>query len=106
MIEVLMALREEDVNTIQVLLNILSLKPDVKLLRRMKIHERAVTFDEQAKVRIEKNGKNELTPPPQTPEWVKFCKQLFSGFAILLWVVQTFRSPDDAPYDNLNLGIV
>ena len=101
-----LALREEDVNTIQVLLNILSLKPDVKLLRRMKIHERAVTFDEQAKVRIEKNGKNELTPPPQTPEWVKFCKQLFSGFAILLWVVQTFRSPDDAPYDNLNLGIV
>ena len=55
-----LALREEDVNTIQVLLNIPSLKPDVKLLRRMKIYERAVTFDEQAKVRIEKNGKNEL----------------------------------------------
>ena len=44
--------------------------------------------------------------PPQTPEWVKFCKQLFSGFAILLWVVQTFQNPDDTLYDNLNLGIV
>merc|ERR1719158_378823 len=83
--------------------------------------------DEQAKVRIEENGKNELTPPPQTPEWVKFCKQLFSGWvkfckqlfsgcALLLWVggilcfiayaVQSFQNPDDTPKDNLYLGIV
>lgn len=26
-----------------------------------------------------------LTPPPTIPEWVKFCKQLFGGFSILLW---------------------
>lgn len=34
----------------------------------------------------ERDGPNALTPPPTTPEWVKFCKQLFSGFAMLLWI--------------------
>ncbi|XP_020602015.1 sodium/potassium-transporting ATPase subunit alpha-1-like [Orbicella faveolata] len=33
-----------------------------------------------------RDGPNALTPPPTTPEWVKFCKQLFSGFAMLLWI--------------------
>jgi sodium/potassium-transporting ATPase subunit alpha len=41
---------------------------------------------EQAALNIEKYGKNCLTPPKTTPEWVKFCKNLFSGFAMLLWV--------------------
>ena len=40
----------------------------------------------QAKTNYEKYGPNALTPPPTTPEWVKFCKCLFSGFAMLLWV--------------------
>ncbi|GCB81746.1 hypothetical protein scyTo_0021878, partial [Scyliorhinus torazame] len=31
-------------------------------------------------------GPNALTPPPTTPEWVKFCRQLFGGFSILLWI--------------------
>ena len=34
---------------------------------------------------IAENGLNQLTPPPTIPEWVKFCKCLFSGFALLLW---------------------
>jgi len=32
-----------------------------------------------------RDGRNTLTPPPTTPEWVKFCRQLFGGFAVLLW---------------------
>lgn len=32
------------------------------------------------------DGPNALTPPPTTPEWVKFCRQLFGGFSILLWI--------------------
>ena len=32
-----------------------------------------------------KFGLNRVTPPPVTPEWVKFCKQLFGGFSLLLW---------------------
>ena len=34
---------------------------------------------------LARDGPNALTPPPQTPEWVKFCRNLFGGFAMLLW---------------------
>lgn len=33
-----------------------------------------------------RDGPNALSPPPKTPEWVKFCKNLFGGFALLLWI--------------------
>ncbi|XP_065845622.1 sodium/potassium-transporting ATPase subunit alpha-3-like [Oscarella lobularis] len=35
---------------------------------------------------LQRDGYNELTPPKSTPEWIKFCKQLFGGFATLLWI--------------------
>ncbi len=35
---------------------------------------------------LERDGPNRLTPPPKTPEWVKFCQNLFGGFALLLWL--------------------
>merc|ERR1712055_832790 len=69
----------------------------------------------QAKAKFEQYGPNALTPPPTTPEWVKFCKNMFSGFAMLLWVgailcfvaygiqASAFEEPPD---DNLYLGIV
>ena len=41
---------------------------------------------EKADELFERDGPNALTPPPTTPEWVKFCRQLFSGFAMLLWI--------------------
>lgn len=40
----------------------------------------------EAKNRLVKYGLNQLTPTEDTPEWIKFCKQLFGGFSILLWV--------------------
>lgn len=40
----------------------------------------------QAKANYERDGPNALTPPKTTPEWVKFCKQLFGGFSTLLWI--------------------
>lgn len=64
---------------------------------------------------LERDGPNALTPPKQTPEWVKFCKQLFGGFAMLLWVgailcyfafiIRTVRESDPSQ-DELYLGIV
>merc|ERR1712142_894636 len=64
---------------------------------------------------LERDGPNALTPPKQTPEWVKFCKQLFGGFAMLLWIgavlcyfaygIRTYREPDPSE-DELYLGIV
>jgi len=44
-----------------------------------------LTFS-QAKAVLERDGPNSLTPPKKTPEWIKFCKQLFGGFALLLWI--------------------
>lgn len=40
----------------------------------------------QAKANLARDGPNALTPPKTTPEWVKFCKQLFGGFSMLLWI--------------------
>jgi len=41
---------------------------------------------ERAKQILARDGPNELSPPKTTPEWVKFCKQLFGGFSLLLWI--------------------
>merc|ERR1712073_273573 len=58
---------------------------------------------------------NQLTPPPTTPEWIKFCQCLFSGFAMLLWfgAILCFlaygiqaSAYEEPPDDNLYLGIV
>ena len=69
----------------------------------------------QAKTNQEKYGPNALTPPPTTPEWVKFLQCLFGDFALLLWLgailcfiaysiqAQAYEEPPD---DNLYLGIV
>merc|ERR1711981_1527597 len=70
---------------------------------------------DQSKANVEKFGLNQLTPPPTTPEWVKFCKNLFSGFAMLLWIgailcyiaygIQA-SAYEEPPDDNLYLGVV
>lgn len=64
---------------------------------------------------MERDGPNALTPPKTIPEWVKFCKNLFGGFALLLWVgailcfiaysIQA-SSVEEPVDDNLYLGIV
>jgi len=76
--------------------------------------DRGLTAD-QAKKGLELHGPNALTPPPTTPEWVKFCQNLFSGFACLLWLgailcfiaygIQA-SAYEEPPDDNLYLGIV
>ncbi|XP_040086060.1 sodium/potassium-transporting ATPase subunit alpha-4 [Oryx dammah] len=70
---------------------------------------------EKAQEILARDGPNALTPPTTTPEWVKFCKQLFGGFSLLLWTgailcfvafgIQRYFS-EDATEDNLYLGIV
>uniref|UniRef100_A0A670JNN6 Sodium/potassium-transporting ATPase subunit alpha-1 n=2 Tax=Podarcis muralis TaxID=64176 RepID=A0A670JNN6_PODMU len=64
---------------------------------------------------LARDGPNSLTPPPTTPEWVKFCRQLFGGFSLLLWIgailcflaygiqAATEEEPNN---DNLYLGVV
>ncbi|XP_046344177.1 sodium/potassium-transporting ATPase subunit alpha-like [Haliotis cracherodii] len=70
---------------------------------------------EKAKEILLRDGPNMLTPPKTTPEWVKFCKTLFGGFSLLLWIgailcyiaysIQA-GAMEDPPGDNLYLGIV
>merc|ERR1711892_609013 len=76
--------------------------------------ERGLT-DTQAKKGLLEHGPNALTPPPTTPEWVKFCQNLFSGFACLLWLgaILCFLAHgiqasayEEPPDDNLYLGVV
>ncbi|XP_056610068.1 sodium/potassium-transporting ATPase subunit alpha-1b [Triplophysa dalaica] len=64
---------------------------------------------------LARDGPNALTPPPTTPEWVKFCKQMFGGFSMLLWTgaVLCFLAygiqaamEDEPTNDNLYLGVV
>uniref|UniRef100_A0A670YV81 Sodium/potassium-transporting ATPase subunit alpha n=1 Tax=Pseudonaja textilis TaxID=8673 RepID=A0A670YV81_PSETE len=64
---------------------------------------------------LAQDGPNALTPPPTIPEWVKFCRQLFGGFSILLWIgailcflaysIQAAMEEEPAN-DNLYLGVV
>ncbi|XP_077287532.1 sodium/potassium-transporting ATPase subunit alpha-like [Arctopsyche grandis] len=85
------------------------------LCERLKTNtERGLTHT-KAKEYLQRDGPNALTPPKQTPEWVKFCKTLFGGFALLLWIgallcffaygiqLSTSEEPTE---DNLYLGIV
>ncbi|KAI4886142.1 hypothetical protein NFI96_015291 [Prochilodus magdalenae] len=64
---------------------------------------------------LDRDGPNALTPPPTTPEWVKFCKQLFGGFCTLLWIGSILcfiaftvqqTTETDPTNDNLYLGTV
>lgn len=56
------------------------------------------------------SGKNSLTPPKQTPEWVKFLQEMSNPFAILLWVGSALcfiaYALDSTGTENLYLGIV
>lgn len=71
---------------------------------------------EQARDILARDGPNALTPPKKVSEWVKFSKNLFGGFAMLLWVgaflcfiaygIQSTSSNEKPPDDNLYLGIV
>ncbi|XP_048866746.1 sodium/potassium-transporting ATPase subunit alpha-1-like [Brienomyrus brachyistius] len=68
----------------------------------------------RAKEILARDGPNSLTPPVTTPEWVKFCKQMFGGFCMLLWIgaILCFLAygiqmayEEDPANDNLYLGI-
>lgn len=89
--------------------------PITELYSRLNTDPTTGLTPEHARFVLERDGPNELTPPKTTPEWLKFCKQLFGGFAMLLWIgavlcfiaysIQTSQM-ENVPGDNLYLGIV
>nr|XP_018906490.1 PREDICTED: sodium/potassium-transporting ATPase subunit alpha-like [Bemisia tabaci] len=69
----------------------------------------------QAREYLARDGPNALTPAKTTPAWQVLLKHLFQGFSMLLWIgavlcfiayVIEYSTDDDAPKDNLYLGIV
>ena len=75
--------------------NLQSLKQELELdVHRVSLDELCKRFNTNLDRGLTKNaaaegnkkyGLNALTPPPTTPEWIKFCQNLFGGFALLLW---------------------
>jgi len=89
--------------------------PIEEMYQRLGTNPNTGLTKDKAKEILERDGPNCLTPPKTTPEWVKFCQQLFGGFSLLLWIgailcfvaysIQA-SSMEDPPGDNLYLGIV
>merc|ERR1712179_399306 len=86
-----------------------------ELLKRFNSNVGEGLTDDQVAKGTAEHGLNQLTPPKTTPEWVKFCQCLFSGFAMLLWfgAILCFlaygiqaSAYEEPPDDNLYLGIV
>mmetsp|Transcript_5667 Transcript_5667/g.8787 ORF Transcript_5667/g.8787 Transcript_5667/m.8787 type:complete len:833 (+) Transcript_5667:210-2708(+) len=64
---------------------------------------------DDAKQRLETHGMNMLTPPKQTPTWIKFLKELSGFFSLLLWggaLLCFIGYSIDGSEDHLFLGIV
>merc|ERR1711970_90451 len=111
------AKKKSDINELKQELEIDVHKVSVEeLCKRFKVPsiENGLT-DKQAQTNLAEYGPNALTPPPKTPEWVKFCQQMFSGFACLLWlgailcfIAYSIQATayEEPPDDNLYLGVV
>jgi len=79
------------------------------LLKGYKTSQERGLTPEQAAANLAEFGTNELTPPPKTPEWVKFMDEMTGEFNLLLWAagVACFVSYGMLPQaDNLYLGVV
>jgi sodium/potassium-transporting ATPase subunit alpha len=86
-----------------------------ELLRRLETDVNNGLTTAKADEFYARDGPNALSPPKTTPEWIKFCKNLFGGFALLLWVgaflcfvafAVDYFNMDHPSKDNLWLGIV
>ena len=57
-----------------------------ELCTRLETSETKGLTTAKAAEHLAKHGPNRLTPPKQTPEWIKFLSQMVGGFATLLWI--------------------
>ena len=89
--------------------------PLQELCRHLETDPEFGLSSQQARRVFLRDGPNLLTPPKQTSEWIKFSKNLFGGFAMLLWIgaflcfiaygIQA-SSQENPVDDNLYLGLV
>jgi len=108
--------KEKDLDNLKQELDIDDHKiPLEELFRRLHTNPDTGLTQARAKENFERDGPNALTPPKTTPEWIKFCKNLFGGFALLLWIGAALcfiaysiqlGNYEDVQKDNLYLGAV
>ncbi|XP_035704051.1 sodium/potassium-transporting ATPase subunit alpha isoform X4 [Folsomia candida] len=108
--------KEKDLDNLKQELDIDDHKiPLEELFRRLHSNPDTGLTQARAKENYDRDGPNALTPPKTTPEWIKFCKNLFGGFALLLWIGAALcfiaysiqlGNYEDVPKDNLYLGAV
>jgi len=70
--------------------------------------------DPQARAVLQRDGANTINSVDAIPEWVRFCKNIFGGFSLLLWLgaflcfahysIQTGIHAE-VPMDDLALGV-
>ena len=86
-----------------------------ELLERYEVNVSNGLSTDQVRERRLRYGENSLTPPKTVPEWIKFCKQLFGGFSLLLWLgailcwvayIISYSTTQDASKENLYLGFI
>ena len=84
---------------------------DVESILRTNLSKGLTSAD--ASARLLRDGPNMLTPPKQTPWWVKLLKQLVGGFqlmlvgaAILCWIVANLSDPVDSQTNFLGYVLV
>jgi sodium/potassium-transporting ATPase subunit alpha len=76
---------------------------------RLNVNPHTGLDDTEAKQRLVTHGMNMLTPPKQTPVWIKFLKELSGFFSLLLWggaLLCFIGYSIDGSEDHLFLGIV
>ena len=59
--------------------------PIDEFVRRLQSHSELGLSRDEAAARLKRDGPNSLTPRQQTPEFIKFLRQLTNLFALLLW---------------------
>jgi len=83
--------------------------PLQELLNRLEVDPGAGLSSGSVKRKVKEHGENMLTPPAQTPVWIKFVKELTGFFSLLLWggaILCFFGYAIDGSADHLFLGIV
>jgi len=79
------------------------------LLERLKTDIETGKNETQCAESLAQYGENVITPPPSTPEWIKFLRELTGFFSLLLWagaVLCFVGYAIEQAADNLYLGIV
>jgi sodium/potassium-transporting ATPase subunit alpha len=81
----------------------------VAMARKLDTDLKLGLTEAEALTRLQRDGYNRLTPPKQTPEWVKFLEEMTGFFSLLLWAGSVlcfigYALKEEA--DNLYLGIV